>query len=55
MGGAEVSEKHCNFLLNTGEATAADLEGLGDEVRRRVLAASGVDAGVGDQADRDSG
>ena len=42
MGGAQVSEKHCNFLLNTGDATAADLEGLGDEVRRRVLAASGV-------------
>ncbi len=40
--GAQVSEKHCNFLINTGEATAADLEGLGEEVRRRVLAASGV-------------
>ena len=35
-GGAQVSELHCNFLLNTGEATAADLEGLGEEVRRRV-------------------
>jgi UDP-N-acetylmuramate dehydrogenase len=42
-GGAQVSEKHCNFLLNTGEATAADLEGLGEEVRRRVHAMSGVD------------
>ena len=41
-GGAQVSEKHCNFLLNTGGATAADLEGLGEEVRRRVHAASGV-------------
>ena len=41
-GGAQVSELHCNFLLNTGEATAADLEGLGEEVRRRVLAATGV-------------
>ncbi|HUZ64547.1 MAG TPA: UDP-N-acetylmuramate dehydrogenase [Acetobacteraceae bacterium] len=41
-GGAQVSEKHCNFLLNTGAATAADLEGLGEEVRRRVLEASGV-------------
>ncbi len=41
-GGAEVSDKHCNFLLNTGTATAADLEGLGEEVRRRVHAASGV-------------
>ncbi len=41
-GGAQVSEKHCNFLLNTGGATAAELEGLGEEVRRRVHAASGV-------------
>jgi len=41
-GAAQVSEKHCNFLLNTGGATAADLEGLGEEVRRRVRAASGV-------------
>jgi len=41
-GGAQVSDKHCNFLLNTGEATAADIEGLGEEVRRRVHAASGV-------------
>jgi len=41
-GGAIVSEKHCNFLINTGRATAADLEGLGEEVRRRVFAASGV-------------
>ncbi len=41
-GGAVVSEKHCNFLINQGDATAADLEGLGEEVRRRVLAASGV-------------
>lgn len=41
-GGAQVSEKHCNFLLNTGDATAADLEGLGEEVRKRVFEASGV-------------
>ena len=41
-GGAQVSDKHCNFLLNTGDATAADLEGLGEEVRRRVQAASGI-------------
>jgi UDP-N-acetylmuramate dehydrogenase len=41
-GGAQVSEKHCNFLLNTGHATAADIEGLGEEVRRRVHATSGV-------------
>jgi UDP-N-acetylmuramate dehydrogenase len=41
-GGAIVSEKHCNFLINTGNATAADIEGLGEEVRRRVYATSGV-------------
>ncbi len=43
LGGAQVSEKHCNFLLNTGDATAADIEGLGEEVRARVRAMSGVD------------
>lgn len=42
-GGAMVSDKHCNFLVNTGDASAADLEGLGEEIRRRVLATSGVD------------
>ena len=42
-GGAQVSEKHCNFLLNLGEATAADIEGLGDDVRARVRAATGVE------------
>jgi UDP-N-acetylmuramate dehydrogenase len=36
-GGAQVSEKHCNFLLNTGSATAADIEGLGEDVRARVI------------------
>jgi len=41
-GGAMVSEKHTNFLVNTGNATAADIEGLGEEVRRRVFAQSGV-------------
>ncbi len=41
-GGAQVSEKHCNFLINADNATAADLEGLGEEVRRRVHAASGI-------------
>ena len=35
-GGAQVSEKHCNFLLNTGTATAADIEGLGEDVRAHV-------------------
>ncbi|MGE4278972.1 MAG: UDP-N-acetylmuramate dehydrogenase [Magnetospirillum sp.] len=42
MGGAQVSEKHCNFLLNLGDATAADIENLGEEVRRRVLDTSGI-------------
>jgi UDP-N-acetylmuramate dehydrogenase len=42
LGGAMVSEKHCNFLINTGTATAADIEALGEEVRRRVKAATGV-------------
>lgn len=41
-GGAMVSEKHRNLLINTGGATAADIEGLGEEVRRRVQAATGV-------------
>jgi UDP-N-acetylmuramate dehydrogenase len=41
-GGAVVSEKHTNFLINTGNATAADLEGLGEEVRRRVYETSGI-------------
>jgi UDP-N-acetylmuramate dehydrogenase len=41
-GAAQVSEKHCNFLINTGEATAADIEGLGEEVRVLVKAKSGV-------------
>lgn len=41
-GGAQVSEKHCNFLINTGEATAAELEALGEIVRERVLAHSGI-------------
>ncbi|MBT3535475.1 MAG: UDP-N-acetylmuramate dehydrogenase [Rhodospirillaceae bacterium] len=41
-GGAMVSELHCNFLINMGDATAADLEALGEEVRRRVEADSGI-------------
>ncbi len=43
QGGAMVSEKHCNFLINTGNATAADIEGLGEEVRRRVRETTGVE------------
>ena len=42
MGGAQVSDKHTNFLINTGDASAADLEALGEEVRKRVLEKSGV-------------
>ena len=41
-GGAQVSEKHANFLINTGEATAADIEGLGEDVRTAVQAKHGV-------------
>jgi UDP-N-acetylmuramate dehydrogenase len=43
LGGAMVSDKHCNFLINTGTATAADLENLGEEVRRRVKQNSGIE------------
>ena len=43
LGAAQVSEKHTNFLINTGGATAADIEGLGEEVRARVKAQSGVE------------
>ena len=42
-GGAQVSEKHANFLVNTGDATSEEIEGLGEEVRRRVCEHSGVD------------
>ncbi len=42
VGGAQVSEKHCNFLINRGEASAADIEALGEEVRRRVKEESGI-------------
>jgi UDP-N-acetylmuramate dehydrogenase len=43
LGGAQVSEMHCNFLINTGEATAHDIEALGETVRERVKAASGIE------------
>lgn len=43
VGGAMVSDKHTNFLINTGDATAADLEALGEEVRRRVRETAGVE------------
>ncbi len=42
VGDAQMSEMHCNFLINRGGATAADIEALGEEVRRRVREASGV-------------
>ena len=42
LGGARVSEKHCNFLLNTGHATAGEIEALGEQVRARVKAATGI-------------
>jgi UDP-N-acetylmuramate dehydrogenase len=42
MGDAQVSEKHANFLINRGNATSADIEGLGEEVRRRVAEKTGV-------------
>ncbi len=42
LGGAQVSEQHCNFLINTGTATARDLEMLGEQVRARVLEHSGI-------------
>lgn len=42
VGGAQMSEKHSNFLINTGTATAADLENLGEEVRNKVFQKSGI-------------
>lgn len=43
VGGAQVSEMHCNFLINTGEATARDIETLGESVRERVKQHSGIE------------
>ncbi len=43
VGGAQMSEKHCNFMINTGDATAADLETLGETIRERVQETSGHD------------
>jgi len=43
LGGAQVSEKHTNFLINTGNATSTDIEALGEEVRRRVRESQGVE------------
>jgi UDP-N-acetylmuramate dehydrogenase len=43
LGAAQVSEKHCNFLINTGEATAAEIEALGERLVAMVRAMSGVE------------
>jgi len=43
VGGAQMSEKHCNFMINTGDATAADLEDLGEMIRTKVKVTQGVD------------
>lgn len=43
VGGAQMSEKHANFMINTGNATAADLEALGEEVRKRVKETQDID------------
>jgi UDP-N-acetylmuramate dehydrogenase len=43
IGGAMMSEKHSNFMINTGDATAEDLEKLGEEVRKRVFQNSGIE------------
>lgn len=60
LGGAQMSEKHSNFLLNTGDASAADLEGLGELVRKKVYDSSGITLEweimrVGDPAADDQG
>ncbi|QTN35912.1 UDP-N-acetylmuramate dehydrogenase [Cognatishimia activa] len=43
VGGAQMSQKHSNFMINTGDATAADLENLGEEVRKKVFENSGIE------------
>jgi hypothetical protein len=43
LGGAQVSPKHSNFLINTGTATSAEIEALGEEVRARVKAKTGIE------------
>ena len=42
-GGARVSDKHCNFLINAGQASARDLENLGEQIRMRVVHKTGID------------
>ena len=55
VGGAQVSELHCNFLINLGTATAADIETLGETVRRARERQFRRRARMGNQADRQSG
>ena len=43
VGGAQMSRMHSNFMINTGGATAADLENLGEQVRKKVFQKSGID------------
>jgi UDP-N-acetylmuramate dehydrogenase len=43
VGGAQVSEMHCNFLINTGDATGYDIETLGETVRAQVKKNSGIE------------
>jgi UDP-N-acetylmuramate dehydrogenase len=43
LGGAQISEKHCNFLINTGSATAKDIEDLGELARKKVFEKSGIE------------
>ena len=43
VGGAQMSEQHCNFMINANNATAEDLEKLGETVKARVLETQGVD------------
>ena len=43
IGGAQMSEKHCNFMINTGNATASDLENLGDEIKKRAKMQLGLE------------
>ena len=51
VGGAQMSEQHCNFMINADGATAADLEKLGETVRAKVLETQGVDLALGSPAD----
>jgi len=43
VGGAQMSEKHCNFMINTGDASAADIETLGETIRKKVKDSQDID------------